>query len=100
MTVISLGYYSTSTVQMSADALTDMLVDARAHNREHDITGLLTYVGGEFRQIIEGPSEYVDALYASIREDPRHTDVTLVDRHRLIVRQFPHWAMAFQGDTK
>lgn len=58
------------------------------------ITGALVVAGNVFFQIIEGPPEAIDALYAKIQADPRHTDVVCVKEDtNAEVRLFPHWAM-------
>jgi hypothetical protein len=40
----------------------------------------LPSVAGEFVQWIEGPKEAVESLFASIQDDPRHTDVEILAR--------------------
>jgi hypothetical protein len=67
---------------------------AAAKNKEIGVTGFLMASGGLFYQVIEGPAEAVDGLYAAIEEDERHTDVlvlgTVDDAPK---RQFPNWSM-------
>jgi hypothetical protein len=54
----------------------------RARNEAEGISGMLLYTGLDFAQVIEGPSEPVENLWARIRADDRHCDiVTLIDEH-------------------
>jgi Sensors of blue-light using FAD len=46
---------------------------------------------------LEGPSEAVGAALKTIEHDDRHHDVTVLDRHSVDSRSFPHWSMAFVG---
>lgn len=68
---------------------------AEAHNREHGITGVLFALGKMFFQIIEGPSEDVDALYVRIQKDRRHENVVLLslEMGQNLTRLCPDWAM-------
>ncbi len=71
------------------------LADAAGqHNAARGITGALMTSGGLFFQIIEGPAEAVDELYASILRDPRHQDVLpLAIDDFLPERLYPDWGM-------
>lgn len=67
---------------------------ASEKNKKLDITGVLMASGGLFYQVLEGPEQAVDQLYASISEDERHTDlVMLQSESRLTARVFPDWSM-------
>lgn len=64
------------------------------HNQEHGVTGVLMTAGGLFFQILEGPAEAVDVVYARIVADPRHKDVLLLGEEAGAgERLFPDWAM-------
>ncbi len=64
---------------------------SRESNRRSGITGVLLHVGESFFQVLEGPPEAIDALYAKILLDPRHTRIT-----RIIYEPI---ARRFFGDT-
>ena len=51
---------------------------AAAKNAEFEVTGILMASGGMFYQVIEGPAEAVDSLFAAIAGDERHTDVVVL----------------------
>jgi hypothetical protein len=46
-----------------------------------------------YLQLIEGPTEAIDALYARILKDNRHFDVRLLLSEDMGERIFPAWAM-------
>jgi len=67
---------------------------AARRNEELGVTGLLMTGGGLFFQILEGPREAVDQLWAAISADPRHQDVVLLAAQEgVATRVFPDWAM-------
>lgn len=94
--VYQLVYASTAARPMREDDLLDLLRTAREKNARLEVTGLLLYRNGAFLQVLEGDQETVDALYATIRADPRHTDVIQLLAHDIPHREFPDWAMGFE----
>jgi hypothetical protein len=78
---------------MHADDLLKLLFDARTHNLEHDITGLLLYHEGRFMQMLEGPREQVLSLYERIAADSRHAHLAIEFSQPTIERLFPDWQM-------
>lgn len=48
-------------------------------------------------QVLEGPDEVVEAVFETIKADPRHKDVIVLSREQISNRQFPAWEMAFQN---
>lgn len=93
--MLSLIYVSSSVKLMNDEELLDILKVSRENNLSKDITGLLLYKGGNFMQALEGPEELVMALYETIRQDPRHKDVSIISQEQIQKRQFPAWEMAF-----
>ena len=86
---------STSTPWTRHDLL-ELLRAARAKNQALGITGVLLHRQGRFVQLLEGGREEVHALYATIRADDRHRDVTLVWDAEGDARWFADWWMAFR----
>lgn len=98
-----LAYLSRATRELSRDDLRQLLRQARRRNRDLDVTGLLLVDPPIFLQILEGPPDSVDAVFASIREDPRHTDVdVLYSNDRCPEREFARWRMGCRilGDRR
>ncbi|MDG1859828.1 MAG: BLUF domain-containing protein, partial [Emcibacteraceae bacterium] len=53
----------------------------------------LLSAGGCFFQIIEGPIDVIDALYAKIECDTRHAAISKVLDEEITERRFPKWLM-------
>ncbi len=62
-------------------------------NEENDITGFMIYLYGVFIQVLEGPKEKVESLFAIINQDPRHKNVTVLHRGSKFFRDFGEWGM-------
>lgn len=95
--MLSLIYVSTSVKLLNDEELLDILKVSRENNSSRDVTGLLLYKGGNFMQVLEGPDEVVEAVFETIKADPRHKDVIVLSREQIANRQFPAWEMAFQN---
>lgn len=88
-------YRSQATQPFSPVQLTELLEQSRTWNKQYQITGLLCYAAsGHFVQVIEGPTQYVQQLYAKICQDTRHCQVTLLSDQASAHRWFPDWQMA------
>lgn len=66
---------------------------SRSNNQRLDLTGMLMASGGLFYQVLEGPAETVDEVYARIANDGRHTDLLLLDSEEHVERLYPDWSM-------
>ena len=73
----------------------ELLTQARTHNQQHAITGVLLHQDGRFVQFLEGDASAVQALYARIEQDSRHHHVVLVHQQIGPSRFFADWAMAY-----
>ncbi len=91
----SLAYESQASVPLTTPDLLDLLTHSRENNTRTGVTGILLYRRGTFLQVLEGPREQVDALYAVIARDPRHRDVSTVLAEDRRERRFPDWTMGF-----
>jgi hypothetical protein len=78
MHTIRLVYASTAASSLAYDDLVALLRYACQRNNEADITGLLVYGQGRFRQVLEGERAIVHRLYNRIVGDLRHVDCTLL----------------------
>ena len=92
----SLIYISSATHEMDDAELDQLLAEARAENLALNISGMLLYSGGTFMQVLEGEEDVVLRLYAQIINDPRHKNVTLIERLETEIRCFPDWSMGFR----
>lgn len=73
--------------------LAGILLGARRNNQRDDITGALICRHDLYLQLIEGSADAIDALYARIVADDRHSDVQLLLVRDVTERMFPTWAM-------
>jgi len=68
---------------------------ARIANKARDITGLLIFDGMRFCEQLEGQEKDILALLERIRQDPRHTSVTLLHHGPLPERRFKCFSMGY-----
>jgi hypothetical protein len=92
-------YMSHARAPFTSAQLHQLLLLARRRNTELAITGILLYGNERFMQVLEGEEAAVRALYALIRQDPRHQHVIAYADKPIPARTFPEWAMAFQPNS-
>jgi methanogenic corrinoid protein MtbC1 len=93
--VSTLIYRSQAATPLPAAGLERLLARAKARNRGLGVTGMLLYSDNQFFQWLEGPPEGVAQIWASIRHDPRHAHIELIDHHTRSLRLFGDWDMKF-----
>lgn len=98
MSLYHLIYQSQALVPFSAPELTELLKQARAHNRQLHVTGVLLHSSdGRFLQVLEGEEADVRQLYYQrIQPDPRHYHCQVLGEGRSSGRSFAKWDMGFQ----
>jgi hypothetical protein len=95
--VFRILYLSTANQPFSPGDISELLQKARARNDAAHITGMLVYSDGDFLQALEGEPENVIEVYGRISVDPRHRDISLLQRGiGYGDRLFPNWAMGFK----
>ncbi len=78
----------------------DIVATARRNNAKADIDGFLMFDRTRFHQILEGPEDQIDALFAKIKADPRHTNIECLSRETITERYFSEWSMgSFLSET-
>jgi hypothetical protein len=97
--LIQICYASVASAPFDEPALLGLLTNSRANNGRDGITGLLLYGNGHFVQVLEGEEAPVDALYARVVADRRHTQVFALYRDVVSTRDFARWTMAFDRLT-
>ena len=93
-------YISTAKQAFNEADLKKLLLRARLHNKEAGVTGMLVFHDGTFLQALEGEKRAVLDIFASIRTDPRHSDLIIL--HRGLgpeLRVFGEWSMGFADFT-
>ncbi|MDD1621469.1 MAG: BLUF domain-containing protein [Methylococcaceae bacterium] len=94
--MIRLVYMSQAVKPFSTDELMRLLRQCRQGNSVQGITGVLLYFNECFVQVLEGKEEQVNKAFQKIRRDPRHRNVTKLERTYITERQFPDWSMGFE----
>ena len=77
-----------------------IVAKAAEWNVDHNLTGALIFTGTHFAQVLEGCQKDIDEVMVIIRNDPRHGSISVIDRSPISERQFPRWAMAYQGPSQ
>jgi len=95
ITFRSLFSMTKSDPQGAVETMRAISAHAKVKNTSQGITGLLMFDEdtGQVRQILEGPEESVEALFAKIELDPRHV-IHDVSRETIKKRAFVNWDMA------
>lgn len=75
------------------EVVKDIVVKSISNNRLIDVTGMLLSNNELFLQVLEGPSAAVQALYEVVRQDPRHSEVKLIEFGVSHAREFRDWNM-------
>jgi hypothetical protein len=98
--MVAAVYVSSASRPLREEEILEILHVARLNNEKLDITGMLLYRGGNFLQVLEGPSGAVDTVLQKIKRDPRHQGIILMSRKKIEERLFGDWRMAFRNMSK
>lgn len=90
-------YVSTLEQHVTEAELAALVDQAAAFNTSHGITGILAVEDRRVCQILEGPDAAVDALFASIKRDDRHSGIVELVRHGIDATTFDDWGMVRRG---
>ncbi len=94
--MIRLIYLSQAVKPFSSEQLLTLRRECRRSNSENGLTGVLLYYNECFIQVLEGKEETVNRVFEAIKKDPRHTNVTELERSYITERQFEDWSMGFE----
>ena len=87
-------YISRFSDQLSPKDIDQIVEASQRNNPGRKITGMLLASGDLFYQLLEGPRDQIDMLYAKILKDPRHEQVILLESEvGGFERICPDWAM-------
>jgi len=95
MYLVRLIYASKITEGFSQQDITNILETARHQNNKHNLTGLLCFSHNLFLQCLEGPRTEVNVTYQRILNDPRHSNIILLDYDEIVEREFDQWSMGY-----
>jgi class 3 adenylate cyclase len=92
--MLRLSYISKYAHQLGPLDLANIEVVSKHNNAKRGIRGVLLCFGNMFFQTLEGEKDQVMPLFDEIREDDRHSQVTLLDiEHGVEQREFEDWSM-------
>lgn len=91
----SVLYVSVADPELGTDAVHGIVSHSQRRNGADGVTGILLYNGSNFLQLIEGDAATIDACYARIQRDPRHSGVVTLRDMPIGEREFPEWAMRY-----
>jgi methanogenic corrinoid protein MtbC1 len=96
----TLSYRSSAKEIPTEAAMAALLSQSRERNRALGVTGTLEYKDGYFQQWLEGPRSAVTEIWRSIRNDPRHGEIELLNEGVVAARVFGRWDMRWshRGD--
>lgn len=89
----ALIYVSTAVGLPRPRTIEAILATAHRANPGLGLTGMLLWADTRFAQLLEGPADSLDLMYARLRADPRHEDLVLLSRRGTPRRLFPDWTM-------
>ena len=92
-----LVYVSAASQPFSSADLLTLLSKARTNNQRLGVTGMLLFKDGDFLQLIEGESIAVQSVFATIRADRRHRNITVILEEEGGPRIFEDWSMRFRN---
>jgi hypothetical protein len=77
-----------------------ILAASQRNNPRLELTGALIFNTGVFAQVLEGPSDSVEATFEKIQQDRRHGDVQVLAFDQVDDRVFGKWSMGFFGQSR
>jgi hypothetical protein len=89
--ISSVTYRSRAVAPMSELDLHRLAKAAQLRNGAEGVTGLMVYDRGWIFQRLEGPSEGLARIWASIRSDRRHADIDVLNDGPVDNRAFQDW---------
>ena len=88
-------YISSATKSLVREEFLELVAQSQNNNDALGITGVLMYKDGNFMQVLEGEQEVIAKLYASIKADPRHTLVSIIQEGPISLREYPDWSTTY-----
>ena len=93
-------YFSESVEPQTVESVDRILDISRSRNGGCGITGLLIGGASWWMQVLEGEASSLEPVWQSIRIDPRHSPVILVQRRKITRRSFPDWSMQYRREPE
>ena len=91
--LVRLLYASRAAAKIDCAAVQNIMQKSHAYNPHNGVTGILCHSDKVYMQVLEGGRDVINALYAKILRDPRHSDVTLLHYEEICERHYAGWTM-------
>ncbi|MEO8524651.1 MAG: BLUF domain-containing protein [Caldimonas sp.] len=93
--LVRLMYASRAVESVDDHALASILKKSKERNVVSGVTGVLCFCANAriFLQVLEGGRNTVSGLYNRISQDPRHSEVALLNYEEIGERNFSGWSM-------
>jgi hypothetical protein len=88
-----LVYASAARTPFDNEALSSLRQKARHNNARSGLTGMLLYYQDSFFQVLEGGPTAIEAGFARISVDQRHTKILKLIQEPIDERSFSDWTM-------
>lgn len=89
----SIIYVSKAADNVGHEDILNILTQSWKFNHNSYISGMLVYDNGHFIQLIQGPINTIDKLFARISKDPRHHDIKKLGEEKLHLRDCNGWGI-------
>ena len=99
MFLTRLVYTSTIADDFSPQDIEAIIEVARKNNRKHNVTGMLCFNRNYFLQCLEGSRTQVNKIYYNILNDPRHSNIIMLDYKEISTREFCEWSMGYVPES-
>ncbi|WP_231382087.1 BLUF domain-containing protein [Sphingobium indicum] len=100
MSLHQIMYISTVTGTVTPQECAAIAHASAIRNRRDDVTGLLLFNSRRFLQVLEGPKDAVENIFARIHGDSRHRGVVKLREGMIDTREFGRWAMAYDDPLR
>ncbi len=91
--LVRLLYASRAVGKIDCGAVQNIMQKSHAYNPGNGVTGILCHSDKVYMQVLEGGRDAINALYAKILRDARHTDVVLLHYEEISERHYAGWTM-------
>lgn len=99
MFLTRLVYTSTIEDNFSPQDIEAIIEIARKNNKKHNVTGMLCFNRKYFLQCLEGSRTQVNKIYHNILNDPRHSNIIMLDYKEISTREFCEWSMGYVPES-
>ena len=95
MEIYRLAYMSYAQIEEDGSNLMELVLQSRKNNQRNNITSLLIHGQAMFIQVLEGEKQQLEAVFDKIKQDPRHSHVSVIFTETIPKRRFQHWFLKY-----